>query len=109
MPAKAARVLFHALNDIAVVPAVIDDLDQDGVIDRMPVHLFDQHLDRSRNRGWFEVGFVRVGEGKAPGIVGPDVHMSVDHERTRGGKRDCGQTGKKRSTRQLRPERSACP
>ena len=73
----------HAIGDVGVVPAVVDDLHEHGVRDILTVHVGEEHLERRLVRHVLvrEVRRVRVGDGVASGVVRPDVHVGVDDGR----------------------------
>src|SRR4030095_4642646 len=96
MGTETSRLEFQAVSDITVVPTVVDNLDQDGVVDRILIHLLDEHLNRSGDRWRLEVGFVRMSERKAVAFVGPYMHVCIDDSRSSLGKGSCRQPGDKR-------------
>jgi hypothetical protein len=74
---EPARITLQNTGKIAVVPAVMNDLDKNRSIDSIRLHEFEQRFDgrvfRRRMRA--------RGEGKG-GIMFPDVYMRVDQERS---------------------------
>jgi hypothetical protein len=74
---EPAGVTLQNIGEVAVVPAVVDNLDKDGSIDRVRLHQLKQRFDRGVF-GW-RMRALREGEG---GIVFPDVHMRVDQKRS---------------------------
>jgi hypothetical protein len=79
---EPAGVTSKNIGEIAIVPAVVDDLDKDGAIDRICLHELEQRFDRGI-LGW-RMRALREGEG---GIMFPDVHMRVDQKRSFAGER----------------------
>jgi hypothetical protein len=73
---EGVRIAFEDAGEVAVVPPVVDDLDDDGAEDIIGVHEVEELFDRGVLGGW--VG--SRGEGKS-GVVPPDVDVGVDERR----------------------------
>ena len=73
---ELAGVAAHRVGDVAVVPAVMDDLDQHRPVDAVVGHLPKQHLRGAILLGW-------TGVLRRPGkfrIVDPYMGMGVDYQ-----------------------------
>ena len=78
---QAFGIALHTVRNVAVIPAVEDDLDEDGVGAAVLVHVLHQHLQRALVPRPFVVLDVGMGEGVALRIIRPHVHVGVDNRR----------------------------
>ena len=74
--AEGLRVAFEDAGEVAVVPLVVNDLDEDGAEDIVGVHEVEELFDGGVFGGWLGSG----GEGKSGGVL-PDVDVGVDERR----------------------------
>jgi hypothetical protein len=70
---ERAGIAFEDAGEVAVVPLVVDDLDDDGAGDPVGAHQFEELFDCGIFGG-------RIGSGceRECGIVFPDVDVGVD-------------------------------
>jgi hypothetical protein len=72
---KFCGVLFQNGGEVAVVPAVVDDLDEDGSGDAVGLHEFEELFD-----GGVFGGRMRAGSEGESWVVLPDVDVGVDED-----------------------------